>query len=161
MDLNSTTQLAAPPHEFAALEHILLGDLRELLEGDLGNPQTRRWLQAVLNVLADMLPCQLALEQHGRSLGEERADPAVWEDAVQSLHRQHEELLRGLTELRSRLADDRQLGSVAAGVRVDLRNWMERYHSHQQAAAELLDFAADSQSEPSDDNAVQAPLAAS
>jgi hypothetical protein len=141
MEIDTTTPIAAPPHEFAALEHILLGDLRELLNGDARDPEIRRWLLAVLDVLADMLPCQVALEEHGGYLDEVREEYPEWEDTIASLLRQQFELIRRLSELRERLADDRELPAFAAGVRVDLRNWMEQYQSHHEAEANLLQSA--------------------
>ena len=142
MEFESMTPVSAPPHEFAALEHILLGDLRELLEEDVRDPETRRWLLAVLDVLTDMLPCQFALKEHGGYLAEVRMDHPEWEDAIETLFRQHDELVRGLSELLDRLADDRQFAAVAAEVRVDLRNWMEQLQTHQEAEADLLQTAA-------------------
>ncbi len=139
---DDTRTLATPPHEFAALEHILLGDLRELLEEDPADPETRHWLIAVLDVLADMLPCQFALEEHGGYLEEVRLEFPEWEDDIDRLHRQHGELYEGLCDLRSRLADETQIAATAARVRVDLRNWMEQFQTHQQAEMELLQTAA-------------------
>ena len=142
MSLDLTTSLAAPPHEFAALEHILLGDLRVLLEDDPQEPETRQWLIAVLGLLADMLPCQFAVEEHGGYLEELRREFPEREDEIEALHRQHAELYRGLCDLRDCLADERQSAAIAAGLRVDLRNWMEQYESHQEAEADLLQTAA-------------------
>jgi hypothetical protein len=135
MSFESRTPVAAPPHEFAALEHILLGDLRELLDGDPRDQETRRWLIAVLDLLADMLPCQFALEEHGGDPDEVREMDEEHEDG---LHRQRNALICSLSELRDRLGDDRQAAAVVAGVRVDLRNWMEQYQAHRKAEADAL-----------------------
>ena len=139
---DETRTPAAPPHEFAALEHILLGDLRDLLDDDPSDPETRRWLTAVLDVLADMLPCQFALEEHGGYLEDVRLEFPEWEGDIDRLHRQHEELYQGLCELRGQLADDDGIAASASRVRVDLRNWMEQLQSHQQAELDLLQSAA-------------------
>ena len=142
MLFDETRPLTSPPHEFAALEHILLGDLRDLLDDDPSDPETRRWLAAVLDVLADMLPCQFALEEHGGYLSDVRLEFPEWEEDIDRLQRQHDVLYQGLCELRSRLADDGAIAASASRVRVDLRNWMEQFRSHQQAEADLLQSAA-------------------
>jgi hypothetical protein len=60
------------------------------------------------------------------------------EEHEDGLHRQRNALICSLSELRDRLGDDRQAAAVVAGVRVDLRNWMEQYQAHREAEADAL-----------------------
>jgi hypothetical protein len=135
------TPLAAPPHEFASQEQILLGDLRELLEEDPTHPETRRALVAALDVFVDMLPCQFALEEHEGYLEDVRMEFPEWEGTIESLHQQHQELDRRLCELRDRLAADAHLAAVDAGMLAELRNWLELFRAHRQAEDDLLQAA--------------------
>ena len=59
-DLESTA--TASFAEFAGIEHILLGDLRQLLSEPL-TEQSRVWIQKLLDMLLDLLPGQFAAEE--------------------------------------------------------------------------------------------------
>jgi len=55
--------------DYAAMEYILLSDLRDLLE-EPADDMTRKWLRAVLDALLKTLPWELELQDAGGYLSE-------------------------------------------------------------------------------------------
>ncbi|HUG94304.1 MAG TPA: hemerythrin domain-containing protein [Planctomycetaceae bacterium] len=139
-----TTALLQPPHDalahHAALEHLLLGDLRELLE-EPPDRQNRRWLLVILDGLLETLPRQFLLEEQGGYLAEVLDQYPSWRPQVDGLRRQHGELYATLDRLRDRVAGGRPFGHAAADVRRELRDWMHRLIAHNRHENRILQTA--------------------
>jgi hypothetical protein len=126
---HSEEPATTPPHEFAALKHILLGDLRELLDEPLDS-ESRKWLLAVLDVLLDMLPCQFANEEFEGEVDRATIDDPAFQEHVGELRQQQEILYDDLFDLRTQLARDGSAGD-SDDIRGDLRQWLEQYERHE------------------------------
>ena len=119
--------------EYAALEYILLGDLRDLLE-EPPDKQTRRWLIAVLDALLETLPREMQLQEEGGYLSEVLEQYPNWYDQVDHLHNEHRALYFKLGEFRQRIHAQQKFSRIADEVRNDLRDWMgslTAHHRHQ------------------------------
>lgn len=119
--------------DFATLEYILLGDLRDLLEEE-PSEQTSRWLLAVLDSLLEALPQELALKSQEGYLEEVLSDHPHWEPQVERLRSEYVRLCVWLEELRDRLISRAPFGEIASHLRYDLREWMtalQAYHRHE------------------------------
>ena len=79
--------------DYTALEYILLGDLRDLLE-EPADQFTRSWLIAVLDALLDTLPRQMALKESSGYLSEVLDEYPSWYRHVEDL--QNEQRLLGV-----------------------------------------------------------------
>lgn len=123
--------------EFAGIEHILLGDLRQLLSEPLTG-QTRVWIQKLLDMLLDLLPGQFAAEEADGYLQEVLDEHPSWSPRVDSLRQQHDDLYQGLSALRADLSDEQLVRQRATQVRRELRAWMDRFNNHQEAEMRLL-----------------------
>src|SRR3990172_6700611 len=86
-----------------ALEYILLGDLRDLLEDDV-DQFTRPWLLAVLDALLDTLPREFRLKSRDGYLQEVLEEYPSWYRHVEGLRQEHEALYHNLRELRDGIA---------------------------------------------------------
>ena len=86
------TRLRAPQRNryTSALEYILLGDLRDVLE-EPANRHTRGWLVAVLDALLDTLPREMAIKEASGYLNEVLDEYPSWYRHVEDL--QNEERL--------------------------------------------------------------------
>lgn len=119
--------------DYAALEYILLGDLRDLLEAAV-DEETCHWLLAVLDELLETLPREFELKQRDGYLSEVLEEYPSWYRHVESLRAEHERLYDRLRQLRDRLARQRPLAPVANLLRAELRDWMHSltaYHRHE------------------------------
>ncbi|NOX54361.1 MAG: hypothetical protein GXP27_07935 [Planctomycetes bacterium] len=119
--------------EYAALEYILLGDLRDLLE-EPPDEVTRQWLRAVLDALLQTLPCQFNLKEQGGYLREVVDEYPTWSNLVDQLRREHAALFERLQELRARLDHDGSFQDIADGLRIQLRDWLRSviaFHRHE------------------------------
>jgi len=134
-DLESTATSSFA--EFAGIEHILLGDLRQLLSEPL-TEQSRVWTQKLLDLLLDLLPGQFAAEEADGYLQDVIDEHPSWSPRVDSLRRQHDELYQSLSGLRADLSDEQSVRQRAAQVRRELRAWMDRFQNHQDAEMRLL-----------------------
>lgn len=123
-----------------ALKYILLGDLRELLEQP-PDSETAEWLLAVLDALLETLPQEFELKEADGYLSPVLEEYPNWEGLVLQLLAEHKQLNRKLWELRSRVAEKRQIAEIAAEVRDDLRLWMRALHAHQRHEQRLLQTA--------------------
>ena len=126
--------------EAVALEYLLLGDLRELLEDDL-DADNCNWLCAVLDALLDLMPCAIEFKQDGGYLAEVVEEYPNWADQVENLHLQLGTLHTDLHTLRDRITSGEPLPVIAAEVRVDLREWMEQLTAHHRHETRLLHSA--------------------
>lgn len=131
------TQSVSSFHEYAGIEHILLGDLRALLAEPLTD-QSRQWIQKLLDMLLDVLPGQFAAEEADGYLQDVLIQHPQCTRRVHKLRRQHETLSEGLAQLRSELTDPDIAPRHAAQVRRGLQAWMEQLQRHDEAEMRLL-----------------------
>mgnify|MGYP007073210910 CR=1 FL=1 len=119
--------------EYASLEFILLGDLRDLLE-EPSDELTCKWLRAVLDALLDTLPRKFRLQEEGGYLSEVLEQYPNWYSQVDELHRQQRQLYAKLSRLRGRIAEEVSYEEIADSISDDLRAWMQSllaYHRHE------------------------------
>ena len=132
--LNSRTQLADDflLEDCAALEYILLGDLRDLLE-EPTDEENCRWLVVILDGLLEAKKREFELQEDGGYLEDVLEQVPNWEPQVGQLRREHHELFANLRKLRDRVGSRMSFETVADTVRADLRDWMtllQRHHRH-------------------------------
>jgi len=127
--------------QYSHLEYLLLGDLRDLLE-ERPDPENRRWLVAVLDVLLDMLPREFDLAREDGYLEFVRDQHPNWERQVERLEREHGRMYDRLRQLHERIAANEWMGPVASELRKDLGEWMDALMSHHRSERRLLQAAA-------------------
>jgi hypothetical protein len=134
---DSAGQLIA---ECTALEYILLGDLRDLLE-EPPDAHTSKWLVAVLDELLATLPRELRLRQRGGYLTEVLEQYPSWHCHVERLRSEKHQLYGKLLALRQRLDQHGSLAEIADVVRRDLREWMTSFAAHHRHERRLVQEA--------------------
>lgn len=127
--------------EYTALEHILLGDLRDVLEESV-DEETRSWLTVILDALLAIVPRAFALKAEGGYLKEVVAAFPDWDDQVVRLQRDHGILCDRLAQLRAQLAAGAVYAALAGRLRGELRDWMDRLNEHQCCERRLMQTAA-------------------
>lgn len=129
--MNSTSLSLSSPllEDYAALEYILLGDLRDLLE-EPADAVTRRWLLAVIDMLLNTLPRKAALQAEDGYMFEVLEQYPNWSDQVDELRREKQAVFAKLRHLRDRLNEKVPFEAVASEVRTSLRDWMARLTAH-------------------------------
>lgn len=127
--------------EYAALEHILLGDLRDVLE-EAPDEETRTWLCVILDALLAIVPRAFALKEEGGYLREVVATFPDWHDQVVRLQKDHGVLCTRLEQLRAQLAAGAAYATLVEELRHGLRDWMERLVEHQRCERRLVQTAA-------------------
>jgi len=130
---------ATPAYQMLALEHLLLGDLRELLIEE-PTPHTRKALSCVLDMLLRLLPSQFAMEEHGGYLCGVTEEFPTWYEKVEALRDEHGELYAELLGLRSEL-DAGDFQSSAERLQQRLADWMEHLASHEEAERSIVHIA--------------------
>jgi hypothetical protein len=143
IDMNSANFDNKPSHllqDFAALEYILLGDLRDLLE-DPADETTSKWLLVVLDALLDTLPREFALREAGGYLSEVLEQFPNWADQVDQLHREQSALYEKLGQLRRQVSADNSYSELADGLRSDLRDWMQSFVAHHRHERRMVQTA--------------------
>jgi hypothetical protein len=126
--------------ECATLEYILLGDLRDLLE-ESPDETTCRWMCVVTDALLDTLPRELELKKQGGYLSEVLEQYPSWSCQVDELRREKYSIYRKLARLRDRLSLDVPFAEIAAEVRRDLRDWMNRLQAHERHERRIVQTA--------------------
>lgn len=126
--------------DYAALEYILLGDLRDLLE-EPADEENRRWLIVILDALLEAKRREFELQQDGGYLEEVLEQFPNWEPQVDQLHREHRELFFNLRELRERIGLRQSFKEIAEAVRTDLREWMTLLQAHHRHTRRILQSA--------------------
>ena len=140
MDTSCSESSDALLQEYAALEYILLGDLRDLLE-EPTDDITCRWLTAVLDALLDTLPRQFDLEEDGGYLSEVVDAFPHWADEVERLQQDHSILFGMLKELRERVDQHSPFEDIANEVRISLQEWMRSLVAHNRHENRLVQTA--------------------
>jgi hypothetical protein len=126
--------------DYTALEYILLGDLRDLLE-EPADQYTRRWLVAVLDALLETLPLQMALKESRGYLNEVLDEYPSWYRHVEELQNEQRLLELSLQALRDRLETSGPYERVAMRVNSTVRQWMNRLTAHRRHETRLLQTA--------------------
>jgi hypothetical protein len=126
--------------EYAALEYILLGDLRDLLE-EPSDRYTRPWLIAVLDALLDTLPREMAIKESAGYLSEVLDEYPSWYRHVEELQNEQRLAFLALQMLRDRLDTPQSYEHDAARVRGALRQWMTRLTAQHRRENRLLQTA--------------------
>ncbi len=129
----------AANEESAALEYILLGDLRDLLEEPVSD-DTRQWLIPVLETLLGTLPREECAGD-GEYLSPVLERYPNWYPQVDRLQREHRALFERLSELRNRLVRQQAIERIAEQLRADLRDWMAALHAHHRHENRILQTA--------------------
>lgn len=138
--LNQTRSENLQLSDYTALEHILLGDLRDLLE-EPPDKTTRRWLLAVLDALLDTLPRQYELQANGGYLSEVLEEFPNWAVQVDQLRTEKQELFAKLRRLREEVGQRASFAKIAEEVRKGLRDWMASLSSHQRRERRIMQTA--------------------
>jgi hypothetical protein len=123
-----------------ALEYILLGDLRDLLE-EPPDRHTTKWLMAVLDELLATLPRELRLRQRGGYLTEVLEQYPSWHVHVERLRQEKHALYGKLLAMRQLLDQHASLAEIAGTVRRDLRAWMASFAAHHRHERRLVQEA--------------------
>lgn len=126
--------------DYAALEYILLGDLRDLLE-EPADEENCRWLIVILDALLEAKRREFELQEDGGYLEEVLEQFPNWEPQVDQLHREHRELFSLLRELRERIGLRQSFNEIADAVRTDLREWMTLLQAHHRHTRRILQSA--------------------
>jgi hypothetical protein len=126
--------------EYTALEYILLGDLRDVLE-EPANRHTRGWLIAILDALLDTLPREMALKESSGSLHEVLDEYPSWYRHVEDLQNEERLLFLSLQSLRDRLETSESYAFAADRLKSTLRQWMTRLAAHHRHENRILQTA--------------------
>lgn len=119
--------------EYASLEYILLGDLRDLLE-EPTDELTCKWMRAVLDALIDTLPRKFELQDEGGYLSEVLEQYPNWSTQVNELRQKQIAIYAKLSRLRASVAEAIPYEEVVGSLSGDLRQWMQSlqaYHRHE------------------------------
>lgn len=127
---------------YAALEYLLIGDLRDLLE-ETPDAETRRWMLAVLDELLDLLPNEFELEDDDGYLSDVCNQFPNWCNQVDRLYQEHVTLYSQLLELRNRIADKESIDYIAVEVQQELKRWIEAAQRHRSTEQSLVMSALD------------------
>ncbi len=126
--------------EYATLEYILLGDLRDLLEEPI-DETTCRWMREVTGALLETLPREAELKKQGGYLVEVLEQYPNWSGQVNELQSEKEAIYEKLHQLRDRLLRQVSFGAIAEEIRRDLRDWMTRLQAHHRHERRLVQTA--------------------
>jgi hypothetical protein len=126
--------------DYSALEYILLGDLRDVLE-EPANRHTRGWLIAILDALLDTLPREMALKESSGYLHEVLNEYPSWYRHVEDLQNEERLLFLSLQSLRDRLETSESYAFAADRVKSTLRQWMTRLSAHHRHENRILQTA--------------------
>lgn len=126
--------------DYAALDSILLDDLRDLLR-DKFDGETRKWVLVVLDELVGTLPREFHLREEGGYLAEVVERFPNWSDRVERLHREYENLIKGLHKLRDEIMQTVWAAESAPQVRRGLAEWVNSMVAQDRHERRLLQLA--------------------
>ena len=141
--MNDLHALQADGHlleDYAALEYILLGDLRDLLE-EPADDENRRWLAAILDALLETQKREFELQEEGGYLSEVLEQFPNWDSQVEMLHEEQHMLFGKLRQLRERIGLQVSFSGIADEVRCGLRDWMALLNAHHRHTRRILQSA--------------------
>jgi hypothetical protein len=127
--------------DYLALEYILMGDLRDLLEEAQADEQTHRWIIAVLDALLDALPREMELKSRGGYLQPVLEQFPNWAGQIGDLAREKQLLFDTLSELRTQIHSPRMFAHLAGEIRQNLHEWMNLWASHLRHERRILQSA--------------------
>lgn len=116
--------------DYIALEYILLGDLRDLLDEAEADEQTTRWIIAVLDALLDALPHEMELKSEGGYLQPVLEQFPNWAGQIGELASEKEYLFQKLYELRVQVDAPGSYEVLANEIRLALHEWMTLWTAH-------------------------------
>ena len=116
--------------DYVALEYILLGDLRDLLEEAKSDEETTRWIAAVLDALLETLPAEMELKSQGGYLQPVLEQFPNWAGQIGDLASEKQILFEKLRELRVQLHHPASYELLALEIRQDLQEWMTLWTAH-------------------------------
>jgi hypothetical protein len=124
-----------------ALEYILLGDLRDLLEEAKTDEQTLRWITAVLDALLEAMPYEMELKCRDGYLQPVLEQFPNWAGQIGDLAREKQDLFDKLRELRLELHSPDAFSALAGVLRQDLQEWMTLWAAHMRHERRLMQSA--------------------
>jgi hypothetical protein len=127
--------------DYMALEYILLGDLRDLLEESKSDEQTTRWIVAVLDALLDAMPREMELKSEGGYLQPVLEQFPNWAGLIGDLAREKQVLFEKLYELRLQIHSPDVFSVLAQEIRLDLQEWMTLWAAHLRHERRLVQSA--------------------
>lgn len=125
--------------DIAAMEFILLGDLRDVLEEPLDGI-TLNWLRAVVDALLDVLQRLFALMDDGGYLQEVLDCDPNWAGYVERLAAERREIFSQLKILRGELVSPGDRPPHIAVLRDSLKDWMTTliaFHRHERRLLQM------------------------
>ncbi len=140
MDTKPANFSAKDMYDYATLEYILVGDLRDVLE-EPAEEETRMWLLAILDALLDILVREFDLSEDGGYLAEVLEEYPNWYIHVERLHRQHDDLCANLKELRDRVSRRVAFADIASDLSRDLHDWMNSLTAHHRHETRIVQEA--------------------
>lgn len=126
--------------EYATLEYILLGDLRDLLE-EPPDEVTCRWMREVTGALLETLPRESELKREGGYLSEVLEQYPNWSGQVDDLRSEKQAIYEKLRQLRNQLLQEVPFDVIAEEIRRDLRDWMNRLQAHHRHERRIVQTA--------------------
>ena len=141
--MNSTehNQTDSSLADYMALEYILLGDLRDLLEESKTDEETTRWIMAVLDALLDAMPREMELKSQGGYLQPVLEQFPNWAGLIGDLAREKQVLFEKLYELRLQIHSPDSFRLLAQEIRLDLQEWMTLWAAHLRHERRLVQSA--------------------
>lgn len=125
-----------------ALEFLLLGDLRDLLDQP-ESIESNFWLQALLDRLIVTMATLCDEESHDEYLEFVRERFPNWTPKVEQLHYERWRLFVTLKSLRARWLEHHEtISSLLPGLRRDLQAWMARLQTHRYSENGIMQMAA-------------------
>ncbi len=141
--MNGQKQLKSPEMlaNISALEYILLGDLRDLLEEATHDAVAWKWIAAIVDTLLEKMPVEFELQDCGGYLEEVLEEHPNWQDQVQVLYSERCELFKKLSELQEQMKQSRSVTKITNELQHDLRDWMNLYTAHQRHERRIVQNA--------------------
>jgi len=140
MQFGNTTSTKTSLQRDTALEHLLLGDLLDLLD-DPSGPDTHDWLLTIVDALLRLLPREFRSEESGGYLQEVLDEFPSWDRQVQDLQKQHAALHGQLRELRSQIAQSQSSRRLPPRCRFAIYEWLDQVNDHKRQETALLQMA--------------------
>ncbi len=140
MEIGKTTGRGHRLEDYSALEYILLGDLRDLLEEPADNV-TCHWLCAVIDALLETLPKDFQLRCQGGYLSEVTETYPNWQGQVDELKAGQHQLYSQLWQLRLKISNEERYEEIASEARGSLQDWMHELIAHQRHERRLMQSA--------------------
>ncbi len=126
--------------QLGELEFLLLGDLRDVLEEE-ASEQNRKWLLAIVDVLARTIPREFYLREKDGYLQDVIECCPEADHEVQELLKEHRTLQERLEQLRDKLKQLRPFRTQADALKYELAEWMKKLEQHNNKEGKLVQGA--------------------